>query len=167
MAYNRESFLAGLAVGRAMWRPPMQTGEVPVEVRWTADPEYLVYDADLWLCRVWNYLYNFTYTKLYSGKAIAVFGAGYAASGSVWYGPILISPDYYSVYTNQSGGMAGTVQYGGATWYYSDRGAITEFGSIIGWETNLVEFGPDEGPDRETIVLKILEQANARVFVGG
>lgn len=166
MAYNRESFLAGLAVGRAMWRPPMQTGEVPVEVRWTADPEYLVYDAGLWLGHARNYLYNYNYYKTSNGKAIGVFGVDYTYTGLGCYGPILISLDPASTHYNWSG-TAGSVVIDGITWYVNNGQWITEFGSIIEWETDLVEFGPDEGPDMTAIVRKILDLAHVRIFIGG
>lgn len=172
MTYDRDSFLAGLAVGRAMWQPPSLIGEVTPGILWTADPEYLVYDADMWLCTMSNDFYNRDFYKTNNGIALGVFGAGlhnqysYPPPSDLWYGPILISTDPEYTYYSDSLGVVGSVVYQGAVFYYNNGYHIANNGEVH-YTTDLVVYGPDDGPTNADNILRIMQAANVRVIAVG
>ena len=49
MSYDADSFKAGFALGRILWRPPTLRGDQDTGLGWAADPEYLVYNAGTFL----------------------------------------------------------------------------------------------------------------------
>lgn len=162
--YDRDSFLAGLAVGRSLWRPPILTPKIPY-VYWTADPEFLVYDGDTFLCHQQNTWYNRDYYKLRDGKAIGVYVKDWDNQyGTDWYGPVLISPDSASVGYTNAAGWVGEVDYMGLTWYYNTGYHITSRDGEVLYITDLVEYGPDAGPNNADNVLRVLAAANVRVY---
>lgn len=106
--YDRESFLAGLRAGRALWRPPTRLQG------WTCDPEYMVYFSGTDL----GYSLERHFYKELAGRAIGVYEIRNA--GGYWHGPILISTDpnavrYYYGSTHLT--YDDTFQYLGLTWY--------------------------------------------------
>lgn len=109
--YDKDSFLAGLAAGRALWQPPDYFAG-----KWTCDPAYRVYFAGTDL----GYSANRHFYKTSDGLAVGVYAKGWSAPTGPWYGPILISTDpdavrYYYGSTRLT--YSTTVQYMGLTWY--------------------------------------------------
>ena len=109
--YDKDSFLAGLAAGRALWQPPDYHAE-----RWTCDPAYRVYFAGTDL----GYSADRHFYKTSDGLAVGVYAKGWRAPTGPWYGPILISTNpnavrYYYGSTHLT--YSGTFQYMGLTWY--------------------------------------------------
>ena len=69
MSYDAESFKAGFALGRMLWRPPQNTNVTPGVV-WTADPQFLIYTAGTIYCE--NSGTRTPYVKSRRGQAICV-----------------------------------------------------------------------------------------------
>ena len=173
MPYDRDSFLAGLAVGRTLWRPHRDLGNVTPPVGWTADPEYLIYDADLWLASQFDDRQR-DYYKAFNGKAIGIYAIGYKVRNTygVWQGPILISPDssaatlYYYWMGKQTAWPTGQVDYLGITWRYNTSWNYN--GVPREYDTSLIEYtAPEEGQYIQDLILAVMEEAHVRVFAGG
>lgn len=113
MSYDADSFKAGFALGRILWRPPTLRGDQDTGLGWAADPEYLVRAEGYWICNVGSRVFS----KYVDGPAIAVTQDHCTSN---WVGPMLISTVREYVYTTQGPGQAiGTFEYGGLTWYAS------------------------------------------------
>ncbi|MBQ7143893.1 MAG: hypothetical protein IJR65_01890 [Oscillospiraceae bacterium] len=116
--YDRDSFLAGLAAGRALWRPPDDRAE-----GWTCDPAYRVYFAGTDLGSVLSRHFY----KERNGLAVGVFAKNYIGS---WCGPILLSTDpdavrYYYGGTHLGQGPGAPFEYLGMTWYINSMHHFT------------------------------------------
>ena len=69
MAYDKNSFLAGLALGRVLWRPPYSNEDIDTGLGWTANSRFLVHDANTILATA-EESSRTPYTKTNNGWAI-------------------------------------------------------------------------------------------------
>ena len=128
MSYDADSFKAGFALGRMLWRPPQNTNVTPGIV-WTADPQFLIYAAGTIYCE--NSGTRTPYVKSSRGQAICVIitNANANEAGGHWTWPYLISTD--SDATKSSRPSAGinnavTFTYLGLTWYCRNQVAYNQ-----------------------------------------
>ena len=116
MSWDRDSFLAGLAAGRALWTPPRSSGEL---TGWTADPAFLIYDAGTVFCE--NSGSRTPFTKVNDGKAICciVTNANAGEYGGGWTYPYLISTSLDAARASCPAGISGYSEYdyAGLHWY--------------------------------------------------
>lgn len=89
MSYDADSFKAGFALGRLLWRPPV-ISDVDTGLGWTMPSEYAVRDAGTLLCTV-DGSSRSPYSKRYNGIAACVILKNFTNSLGTWVGPILIS----------------------------------------------------------------------------
>lgn len=142
MSYDAESFKAGFAVGRMMWRPPTLIGTVDTRLGWTADPAWLVYDAGTDLGSN-NYGH---YYKRNDGWAIAIWDQRTANNGL----PVLFSTDANAAYTTASWLYSG-VDSEGHTWYIGtgagEQGAGLNSGGLMIYSGGLGDYRTAETLD--------------------
>lgn len=133
MPYDERSFLAGLAVGRAMWKPPIVLP--PGETQgWTADEEWLFYDPGV--IGTVDESTRTPYIKLNYGKCVGVYSINGSTPGygNDWVGLFLISTnrDCITLYANTERSwftsVVGSCNYLGLTWYYSGGNQNSEYG---------------------------------------
>lgn len=150
MSYDAESFKAGFALGRLLWRPPTQLYD-PLDLGWICDPQFLRYEAGTDL-GVNNYAH---YVKRYNGWAIAIWEQRDANNGL----PILVSTDQDAAYTSADWLYSGT-DSGGHTWYIGtgagEQGTGTNSGDLPVHNGTFGDYRTTEAIDR------ILSLANVR-----
>lgn len=136
MSYDADSFKAGFALGRLLWRPPARV-TADTGLGWSAYPEYLTLTAGDYLGRVgissyYSY-HQYPYYKTGDGVAVGVFVYN-RMNGEVNYcGPILLSTASANVrFERRHSGYSDvtyftangeTLQYAGLTWYVNANGA--------------------------------------------
>lgn len=130
MSYDEASFKAGFALGRALWKPPRMKTDIDTGFGWTADPAYLVYNADTYLGRVGGRQFY----KTNSGWAVSVMAINQGGTyGGNWTGPMIISTDQsavaYTVISSADGThhltSQGSFVYLEKTWYYNAQWHIS------------------------------------------
>lgn len=178
MPYDERSFLAGLAAGRAMWKPPYPLPQKSA-LGWTADEGWLVFDPGI-LGTVEESTRT-PYIKLNYGQCVGV----YAVNGTVpdygddWVGIFLISTDrdFMTLYLNTENGwwtsVKGTCSYLGLTWYFASFSQNEEFGGGTSIDTDLPMFdatgyvigypGWNTHAPPETVIA-MLQAANVRLI---
>ena len=130
------------------------------ELRWTADPAYLVDAADTYLGRS----IDRNYYKEQNGPAIAVFQE---SGPGGWAGPVLVSTEENAIRYYYGGvhlGTYATFTYGGLIWYVNahhhyrtnnyDTGGLVPY--IPRYDSRWAEDGPF-----------VLEAAHVRIGKGG
>lgn len=164
MSYDADSFKAGFALGRAMWRPPQKEIETDTGLGWSASPEYLVNNQGTWICDVGDRVYN----KYTDGFAIAVLSDKQHSS---WVGPLLISTVIQNVYTTQGPGRdIASFVYDGITWYVSFAYWLP---GTPAWRSRVpvrtAEDGtyPDDAAGHVQNAIDVMQKANVRVFYQG
>lgn len=145
MSYDQRSFLSGLALGRALWKPPypLPYKDIP---EWTADEEWLVFDPGI--IGTVEHSERTPYIKLNYGKCVGVYAINGTTPGygSDWVGIFLIStnPDYMTLYLNTERGwwtsVKGTCSYLGLTWYYTGFCQNSIWGGGTSIDTDLPHF---------------------------
>lgn len=157
--YDKSSFLAGLAVGRLLWKPPNVPHNKDTGLGWNAEPAYLLYDADTYLGS--NIGWGRNYYKGYDGWAVCAWVDGAYQN---WHGPYLISTSRVFAGINDpiSGRIPadlGPVNYLGLDWYYTpgahvkDRNFTTPLKVITG---NYESW--------DALTVAILQAANVSVY---
>ena len=127
MSYDEASFKAGFALGRALWKPPRTKTEIDTGFGWTADPAWMMYDADTWIGTNGGR----SYYKGRNGWAVVAWCNPAINTGGIqpgtWYGAYIISTDSNAAAIKDYNGSIHTdvpnphapLQYLGLTWYFS------------------------------------------------
>lgn len=145
MPYDQRSFLAGLALGRALWKPPFPLPEGHA-LSWTADEEWLVFDPGI--VGTAPESTRSPYIKLNYGKCIGVYSVNGTVPGygDDWVGIFLIStdPDFITLYTNTEHSwwtnVKGSCEYLGLKWYYTSLNQNEDYGGSTFINTDFPEF---------------------------
>jgi len=178
MPYDKESFLAGFAVGRTLWTPPMPMAPGN-PMGWTADSEWLVTLPGILATA--DHSSRSPYIKVNSGQCVGVYliNGSTPGYGSDWIGIFLIStnPQYMTLYLNTEDGwwtsVKGTCSYLGKTWYYSGFNQNSQWGGGTSLNTDLPVFDAQgrtagypnwDTPPPPEIVVAMLEAANVRAI---
>lgn len=176
MSYDADSFKAGFALGRMLWRPPQDTNIAP-DIGWTADPEYLVSTAGIELVQYGGGSSRTPYIKQTNGLALCcvVTNLGPVYS-QYWTGPLLISTDKNYV-RYMVGDMllleSNTISYLGLTFYLNrdywnspqwsggDQTPVTSFPVFDASGYSVT------ASDMTSVALAIMQAANVRLTGGG
>ena len=178
MPYDERSFLAGLALGRTLWKPPHPLPQGSA-LGWTADAEWLVFEPGT-LGTVEESTRT-PYIKLNYGQCVGVYSINGTTPdyGSDWIGIFLIStdPDFMTLYANTENGwwtnVKGTCTYLGLKWYYSSLNQNPDYGGGTSIDTNLPVFdatGYVTGyswwtrPAPPETIIAMLQAANVRLI---
>ena len=165
MNYDKDSFLAGVAVGRQLkgWGVASGTSS-PL---WTADPEWLVVQSGVFctFTTPWGVAEN--YDKTNPGLAICGFYK-YPYDGLFWTSPILVSTDRsYIDYIRSdepsaSPGYGGSFTMYGLTWHHTGTGVSQR----DDWISSITHPFPSvtlSRYDPRDAAVAILQAANVRV----
>lgn len=160
MSYDADSFKAGFALGRMLWRPPTMNTGIDTGLGWTADPDYLRFAANTYLGRS----NDRNFYKSRDGYAIAVYGVdhGDGQYGYNWYGPFLISTDQNAVRYYYGGTQLtyqGTVNYLGRTWYYNSNHHYQN----ASYDTGGLQVWTGTRPTKSEVIIAILQAAHVRI----
>lgn len=141
MAYDRDSFLAGLTVGRTLWRPPSQIGDIDTGLGWTANAGWLVYRAGT---NLGGNNFTSSYIKGFDGWAICIWVQRAENNGL----PILASTIYNAAVVSP-GPVRTLIDAAGHTWYvgtgYGEQGAGINSGNLPVYVPGNIYFPWNEG----------------------
>jgi len=147
MSYDESSFLAGLAVGRMLWRPVQKSQNVEpypdTGLGWTASPGFLVYDANTILATA-EQSTRTPYTKNRDGYAICFVCENIC--DSQWSGDWVFLYLISTVQTNTDfsvpnvGGSRVEYDYLGMHWYIRGTGQSPSWGGASELITNYPVF---------------------------
>lgn len=140
MPYDEESFKAGFALGRVLWKPPSRMKNVNTGLGWTAKKEWLRYDAGTYATANSNRPYI---SKVNDGWAICVYAedCNDGEWNDDWCGCVFISTDRNAAAQTMGGygsSTIGTLTYLGLTWYVAEAAQNATWGGATSMDTDLV-----------------------------
>ena len=173
MAYDKNSFLAGLALGRALWRPPYNDNPIYTGLGWTANSRFLVHDKDTILATA-DQSSRTPYTKSTDGWAICVVCEN--VCDSQWYGDwvflyLMSTVNNYSALTVPDGASSVTYDYLGLTWYVRGAGQNAHYGGATSLNTHypVIHYNGEDiatinrTPLHEDAFLHLMQEAGVRL----